>query len=158
MGLLTEEDGFPRIAGRIIGVLLLAEGPYSLDELAEVLQVSKASVSTNARSLERIGLVERSSEPGDRRDYYQISDNPWAQMFALARRRIQSTHDVLAAGFDALPPHLELGRRRLEEWRQFYAFMLERMDTHSNCWLRGDPTGEGAEGIRGGRATIEENS
>lgn len=158
MGLLAEEEGFPRIAGRIIGALLLAEGPYSLDELAEELQVSKASVSTNARAMERIGLVERASEPGDRRDFYRISENPWAQMFAQVRRRMQSTHDVLAAGCEALPPRLETGRRRLEEWKRYYAFMLDRMDTHSNCWLRGDPTGEGAEGVRGGRETIEENS
>jgi DNA-binding transcriptional regulator GbsR (MarR family) len=42
----------------------------SLDEMAEQLQVSKASVSANARLLETIGMIERVTKPGDRRDYY----------------------------------------------------------------------------------------
>ena len=48
MGLTFEADGFTRIGGRLFGHLLLAEGPLSLDAIAETLQVSKASVSTDA--------------------------------------------------------------------------------------------------------------
>ncbi len=63
MGLMLEEDGMPRIAGRMFGYLLVHEGPFSLDELAERLQVSKASISTNARLLEQLGMLERISAP-----------------------------------------------------------------------------------------------
>ncbi|MBA2573067.1 MAG: hypothetical protein H0V06_08480, partial [Gemmatimonadetes bacterium] len=46
MGLFFEDDGHPRIAGRMFGFMLLSPEPCSLDDLAEQLQVSKASVST----------------------------------------------------------------------------------------------------------------
>ena len=51
-GLRFEEDGLPRIAGRMLGLLMVSAEPRSLDELAEELQASKTSASTNARLLE----------------------------------------------------------------------------------------------------------
>lgn len=72
-GLLCERDGLPRIAGRILGLLLVSPAPLALDAIADRLGVSKASVSTDARRLEERGLVERVGRPGDRKDYYQIA-------------------------------------------------------------------------------------
>ena len=71
-GLFFEDDGYPRIAGRIFGLLLMSEGPRSLNDIAARLRVSKASVSTDARLLERWDIVERVSRPGDRKVYYRI--------------------------------------------------------------------------------------
>ena len=73
MGRHFEEEGVPRIAGRLFGQLMLLEAVASLDELAELLQVSKGSVSSNARLLEEWGLAERITRPGDRRDYYRLA-------------------------------------------------------------------------------------
>ena len=72
MGLVLELEGLPRIAGRIFGLLLVSEDARSLDDLAADLQVSKGSVSTNARLLEQRGLLERLCRPADRRDYYSV--------------------------------------------------------------------------------------
>ena len=52
MAVTLEGHGLPRIAGRLFAFLLVNGEAVSLDELAEELQVSKASVSTNARLLE----------------------------------------------------------------------------------------------------------
>ena len=68
---LLEQEGGSRIAGRMSALLLLSANELALDEIAERLQASKASISTNARLLEQWGLVERVSRPGDRRDYYR---------------------------------------------------------------------------------------
>ena len=73
MGRQFEEDGVPRIAGRLFGLLMVQVEPCSLDEVAELLQVSKGSASSNARLLEQLGIAERVTRAGDRRDYYQIS-------------------------------------------------------------------------------------
>lgn len=73
MGRQFEEDGTPRIAGRLFGFLMLQDEPCSLDDVAEQLQVSKGSASSNARLLEQLGIAERVTRAGDRRDYYQIS-------------------------------------------------------------------------------------
>jgi predicted transcriptional regulator len=73
-GLLYEEMGGTRMAGRISAWLLLCEPPVqSLTQIADALGVSKAAVSTTARSLLQAGLVERVSEPGRRGDYYRYA-------------------------------------------------------------------------------------
>ena len=73
MGRHFEEEGVPRIAGRLCGRLMLEEEECSLDDLAEALQVSKGSISSNARLLEDWGVAERVTRPGDRRDYYRLA-------------------------------------------------------------------------------------
>ncbi len=69
MGLTWENDGLPRIAGRIFGLLLVTPGSCSLDDLAHSLAVSKGSVSTDALRLEQLCFLVSSSRPCDRRDY-----------------------------------------------------------------------------------------
>lgn len=64
MGLICEADNPPRIAGRLFGLLIVEDGAYSLRQLADRLQVSRASVSTNARILTEIGIVERRPNRG----------------------------------------------------------------------------------------------
>jgi len=73
VGLLFEESGHPRMAGRILGCLLISEQPHlSSTEIAEMLQASKGSLSTMTRFLLQMGLIERVGLPGRRRDYFQI--------------------------------------------------------------------------------------
>jgi DNA-binding transcriptional regulator GbsR (MarR family) len=92
-GMLWEEDGFPRIAGRIFGLTLLSEEALSLDELSEALGVSKASISTDTRLLERMGFLERVTKPGDRKDYYQSTERSFERAIA---ERIRRMHQFLA--------------------------------------------------------------
>ena len=75
IAVILEAEGIPRVCGRLYALLIVTPEPLSLDELAELLGVSKASVSVNARTMEEKGKIERISRPGDRRDYYQISDD-----------------------------------------------------------------------------------
>lgn len=98
MGLFFEADGAPRIAGRMFGLVLLSPDPCSLDDLAEQLQVSKASVSTNSRLLELWGAVERVTRPGDRRDYYQVADNIPIRMLERRLERIHQMRELISEG------------------------------------------------------------
>ena len=50
LGLASQAEGMPRISGRILAYLMIAGTPCGLDELADGLHVSRASVSTNTRS------------------------------------------------------------------------------------------------------------
>ncbi len=76
MGLAHEEDRLPRIAGRLVGLLILSPEPVRFDLLAERLRVSRASISTNTRLLENMGVIHRVTRPGDRRDYFRINEEP----------------------------------------------------------------------------------
>ena len=72
MGMLTQADGGPRIAGRIFGLLLVEGHPFTLDEMAARLTISKASASTNARLLLASGMIRLVAVAGDRRDFYEL--------------------------------------------------------------------------------------
>lgn len=98
LGRLIEEDGGPRIAGRILGTLFLSARELSLDEIAERLQVSKASVSTNARLLEQLGVVERRAHPGDRRDFYRVGPDTVVRVLERRMAWLRRFGDTLAEG------------------------------------------------------------
>ncbi len=70
MGMTMERLGASRTLGRILGLLLVADDPLSLTEMAAILRVSKASISNNTRLCEQAGLVLRIGMPGDRRTHY----------------------------------------------------------------------------------------
>lgn len=99
-GILWENDGFPRIAGRIFGLMLISEDSLSLDEIADSLGVSKASVSTDTRLLERLGFIERVSKPGDRRDYYQHTGNSFERVLTERVRRMRELEALIESGRD----------------------------------------------------------
>jgi len=134
MGLLLEAEGLSRISGRMFGLLLVSETAQSLDDLAERLQVSKASASTNARFLERVGLIERVAYPGDRRDYYRMDDGAVERMLAMARRRWTAMRDLLAQGAEALPPEMDVATERLRGAEHFHTLLLEHADELIEQW------------------------
>lgn len=70
-GQTTQSFGLGRIMGQIYALLYLSPKPMCLDEIAEELGVSKASVSTTIRQLERWTAVKSVWVKGDRRDFYE---------------------------------------------------------------------------------------
>ncbi len=116
MGIAAETDGMSPIAGRLFALLMVSDQPRSLDELADLLGVSKASVSTDARRLLERGIVERVAKAGDRRDYYELAPdffariiearaNRWRRMQLLAtevREQAGRIPDAVAARIDAI--------------------------------------------------------
>ena len=100
--------GWPPMAGRAAGVLMLSEKPLTLAELQEALGASKGSASEMTRLLMVNGVVERYKEPGSRQF-----------VVPLARRRLvglpapPAPADHAAAGAVSQRP----GRRDASPWR-----------------------------------------
>lgn len=144
VGLSIESDGLPRIAGRMLGFMVLNGGPVSFSELAERLQVSRASVCTNARILSSLGVVERVSRPGDRQDYYQLAEKPYARLIGGYLERKRQMRAIVQDTLSALPADVDPARRqRLEEMATFYQVAtahLERLVAEM------DASGEAADG------------
>jgi hypothetical protein len=83
-GLLLEEMSGTRMEGRVLAWLLLADPPeQSLTEIAAALGVSKAAVSTAARSLLRSRAVERVVEPGRRGDFYRCISGKFENVLGI---------------------------------------------------------------------------
>jgi predicted transcriptional regulator len=140
MGLTFESDGFTRIGGRLFGHLLLADRPLSLDELADALGASKASVSTDARRLLEKGVVERSGRPGDRRDYWQIAPDFFANIMQHRVERWRRLNALVGELKRRSPAPTAAVRARLRYMEDVYAYIAGRVDEALESWqTRGAP-------------------
>lgn len=145
MGLNFSDEGVPRIAGKLLALLLLSTTPRSLDDLARSLQVSKASISTNARLLQQWGAIDRVSLPGDRRDYYQIAEDGITRLLRIQIdriRRMQETIDEARNDLDL--DAAEVVRRRLDRIHTFQAEMLDIFHSLFDRWSSDDAPAPGA--------------
>jgi DNA-binding transcriptional regulator GbsR (MarR family) len=124
MGLMTEADGLPRIAGRIFGYLLLTPGECSLDELAAALGVSRASVSNDARRLAQMGLIERRSRPGDRRDYYRSAPEAFRHSIEARIEGLRRFHALIDEAHSLGIEDEEVGQR-LAAWDDAHRVLLD---------------------------------
>ncbi|MDQ3557292.1 MAG: MarR family transcriptional regulator [Gemmatimonadota bacterium] len=128
MGLFFEADGLPRISGRVLGLLLLTPGECSLDDLAELLQVSKASVSTNTRLLDGMGIVERASRPGDRRDYYRIAHDMQGRMLERRIERMRGLNALIEEGQRTVTVEDPEVQARLRTLNEFHMHAIRGME------------------------------
>ena len=110
-------DGYPRIAGRIYGLLLLSAEGLSLDDLTERLGVSKASASTNARLLEQRGVVERYHVTSDRRDYYRVYVDHFERTMSQRLEKWQRVSEALREARAAARDPVVLARLKMYEDR-----------------------------------------
>lgn len=98
MALHHENQGLSRIAGRIIGLLMVSQEPLSSEQIATTLQVSLGSVSTNMRMLLKIGFAEKKSVTGDRVSYYIMAPDAIEEELIQGLERILSLKNVIEKG------------------------------------------------------------
>jgi HTH-type transcriptional regulator, glycine betaine synthesis regulator len=93
--------GLPKSYGQIYGLLFCQDQPLAMDEVMELLQISKGSASQGLRALRQLGAVSSVFAPGDRRERY------------MAESRLRK----LVGGFlrEQADPHLEKGTARLKQ-------------------------------------------
>lgn len=120
MGLVAEADGLSRISGRIMGLMVLEGGPLSFAEIAERLEVSRGSVSTNTRFLERLGVIERVAIKGKRQDHFQLAKAPYARLLEGSVERMKKARSVVADAKAQVGPEDADRQRRLDELGAFY--------------------------------------
>jgi DNA-binding transcriptional regulator GbsR (MarR family) len=73
-GHATQTFGFGRILGQIFMHIYFSPTPQSLDELTQTLGISKGSASMSVRQLEQWMALRRVWVKGDRKDYYETTD------------------------------------------------------------------------------------
>ena len=139
LGLITEADGLPRIAGRMLGLLIVEPGPFRFDELAERLHVSRASISTNTRLLERLGLVERFTRPGERKDLFRLGQDPYGRLLTHQLERMRRIRETARNCLEALDEESEIGRRRLDAMTVFYELAIEGTQRLLDEWQERGP-------------------
>ena len=135
MGLYFEQLGLPRMAGRVLGWLLISDPPHqSMPELVEALLASKASISNTTRLLIQIGLIERISLPGRRRDYFRIKPNAWSQLVKDEMLKLTAIRKLADRGLRLLDDRDPRFKQRLQEMRDLYAFFERELPPVIERW------------------------
>ncbi len=130
-----EQSGLPRMAGRILGWLLISDPPHqSTSDLAEALMASKGSISTMTHLLIRIGMIERLSLPGVRRDYFRIRPGAWHHMIKQSGDQITASRQLAERGLELVKDKNPLTRQWLEEMRSTYSFFEQEFPTLLERW------------------------
>ncbi len=93
--------GLPKSYGQIYGLLFCRDEPLAMDEVIELLQISKGSASQGLRALRQLGAISSTFSSGYRKERF----------FAEIRLR------KLVSGFlrEQADPHLEKGVARLKQ-------------------------------------------
>ena len=134
-GNIIELQGMPRMAGRVMGWLLISGQPYqTTSDLMEALKASKASISTATRLLIRLGLIERLSLLGERQDYFRIK--PGALHHQLKEGLVQTTifRQLAERGLKLIKPDDNVNRQWLEEARSMYVFFEREFPVLLERW------------------------
>ncbi|MFB7085148.1 GbsR/MarR family transcriptional regulator [Streptomyces sp. NPDC056296] len=119
--------GWPPMAGRLVGILMLSPDPMTLSELQQALGASKGSASEMTRLLMTNGTVDRVKLPGVRQAVYEWRADAWV---GCLQHQLDQTKQLLELAEAAqergryLPPAQQT---RLLDMRTYYAFMVEQL-------------------------------
>lgn len=120
MGLIAQSDGTPRIAGHILGYLIVEGEARTLNQMTEALKISKASASTNARLLELRGAIRRTSPMGQRQVAYEALGDPGLQMLESMVNRFRANADLIDAITRGFAMEDDGARGRVANVAEFY--------------------------------------
>ncbi len=142
-GLLFEGFGLPRMVGRVLGALLVSEEPeLSAEALAEALDASRGSISSATRTLVGLGLLQRVSHRGQRRDYFRLKAGAWDEMMRRELESLRSFRRMAERGLSIVEGSGEgssgatetASRSSLEEMRDFYAYWEKELPAVLERW------------------------
>lgn len=130
--------GFPKLMGRIIGLLLFEGKALSLDEITEELNVSKGPVSQITNRLKEHSLIERVWVPGSRKDYYKAEKEIFGNAFHN-RKSLQKRNLLLAQKYTDLLkdfPENDIAafRENMAEMEAFYTLMMKHYQNFLDEW------------------------
>ncbi len=122
IGLYFEQMGLPRMAGRILGALLISDPPsQSITDLGERLHASKSSISIMARLLMERGLIERVASPMPRRDYYRFKPGGWKLYMRQWLGLMSGLHQITERGLLLMDGKPEPLKERLQEAHDLFS-------------------------------------
>lgn len=135
VALYFERAGLQRMAGRIIGWLLVCDPPeQTMTQITEGLQASKSTISVALRMLVGVYLVEQITPPGERRDYYRLSPDAWNRSFRARMHQVTELRDLAARGLAVMDDVQPAQRERLEVMRDMNDFMAREFPRLLDQW------------------------
>jgi DNA-binding transcriptional regulator GbsR (MarR family) len=132
MGASVEQVGLARSTGRVVGTLLIADGPLTQEDLMRLLGVSRTSTSVALHWLSQLGFIAQACVPGGRKRCYQMRPDIGDWMIRTSFRQMDEDLRLLIMAESVAEPG---ARGRIHEMREFYEYLHERMDAALTEWL-----------------------
>jgi DNA-binding transcriptional regulator GbsR (MarR family) len=135
LGQLASYFGFSKVMGQLYGALMLSREPLSLDDLVELLDISKASVSMNLRTLEHLGMVRQVwvRGRGDRRKFYEAERDFWQiisnVLTGREMRDVERALNVMRENADRLSKAIPNMSESDQELSRLYLERIEQMQS-----------------------------
>ncbi len=143
LGFHTEAQGHPRMAGRVMGWLLVCDPAHqSVAEIALALQSSRSAVNSVVNRMVDIGVFERVAIPGERSTYYRMNSDGGELLFGNMVANMRSLRELAEAGLQALAWRGVEKNRRLEDLRAMHRFMEQEMPLMLERWKTSQSEGE----------------
>lgn len=120
-GLIAQNQGIPRVAGRVLGMLLFDGEAMAFGDLARDLQVSRGSISTATRLLEDRALIKRLTKPGERQDFFQLAEHPFPNMLARVQQELLRAHADIQASVSEICDTRPDIKARVQDYANLYA-------------------------------------
>ena len=128
MGLMFEGSGMPRMAGRVMGWLLLCDPPHqTAAQVGKVVGASKGSISTMLRHLVGAGIVERMGVPGERSRFYRIREGGWVEHLRERMAFVKALRELAERGLELMQGENPDLLKRLQDFRDLHAFFEQDM-------------------------------
>jgi len=117
--------GYPKGVGALFAVLYLSSRALSLDELVRESGLTKGAVSTNVRSLARMGLVHHATRLGDRKDYYGAETDFYKAFRSIMGERQNREFDQAVQSVNQTLEQLKSAKGSMDEMER--KIILERV-------------------------------
>jgi len=132
IGLFFERMGLTRMAGRVLGVLLISDpAAQSLTEISEALEASKSAISTATRLLVEANLIEQVPSPLPRRDYFRFKPGGWLLFMGQQMRLFSTLHQITERGLALIQSKSPDLQTRLQEAHD----LISSLETEYPIWL-----------------------
>lgn len=134
VGSALHAAGLARLPSRVLAALLAHEdGRMGAADLAAVLHVSPASISSAVGYLDRLSLIRRERERGSRRDSYVVKDDAWQDVMMQTGQVYAPIIAALGYAVEACGPRTRAGQR-LQLSADFMEFIVAEMDGITQRW------------------------
>ena len=125
-----EQLGLSPIAGRIVAWLLIAPRPdQSSQEIADAIEVSRGSVSTQTQVLQGMGMIERFRRTGSREVYFHLHPQLLLDMLMKQARLAGRMAEIVDQMVE-----VNGATQRLDEFQSINAFIGRRIPELVREW------------------------
>jgi DNA-binding transcriptional regulator GbsR (MarR family) len=136
LALIAEADGLPRIAGKIVALLVIRQEPVSFDELVDQLQVSRGSVSTNTRLLETRSVIRRVSRLGERKDLFEVGPDFLERFLERQLERHRIMQRLSAKARRDLPASHARTKDALKQMEELHGLLIDSTEKTLTGWKK----------------------